>query len=386
MTIRALRAAAQIPLLRAFFGGAREYAGRGRRRRRPGLLAGVASCILVSGCGTDTPRDVLLVTVDTLRADHLGLYGYSRDTSPNLDRWFQHAAIFERAYSAEANTSPSVVSLLTGRLPQDHGVRLLYQLVPEGTILLPDLLSPTYQTAAFVSNPVLSNEAMGISGRFDHYDDFVDESGPAFYERNARRTTDAVLQWLREHRDRGRPLFLWVHYIDPHGPYRAPGEWPRKFRHDHPRPIEALAVPTYQRDPEVSDGLEYVDRYDEEIRYVDSEIGRLLDAYAAMAPVDQALIVFTADHGESMMDHEAWFTHGHHVYEEIVRVPLMVRGPTVPRGRYSQVTSGSDVAPTILAFTGATPHHPLPGSDLREGRYLPTDRVVFTEATTGFGQ
>ena len=118
-----------------------------------------------SGSGSG---DILLVTVDTLRPDHLGIYGYARATSPNLDRWFADGAIFERAYATEANTPPSVVSILTGLLPQEHRVRLFYQLLPQETRLVSELLPPAYQTAAFVSNIVLTDEALGAAGRFDH--------------------------------------------------------------------------------------------------------------------------------------------------------------------------------------------------------------------------
>ena len=119
--------------------------------------------------------DVLLLTVDTLRAQQLGIYGYGRATTPRIDRFFADGIIYLRAYSTTASTSPSVISLLTGRLPQEHRVRLLYQLVPEDMRLITDFLPFEYQTAAFISNVVLSGEAMGIANRFDHYDDFVDE-------------------------------------------------------------------------------------------------------------------------------------------------------------------------------------------------------------------
>lgn len=348
------------------------------------LLAGALAC----GGESATPAgggDVLLVTVDTLRADHMGIYGYARGTTPNLDRWFASGLVYERAYSTEANTPPSVVSFLSGLLPQAHGVRLFYQLLPEQTRLIPELLPERYQSAGFVSNMVLTDEALGIASRFDHFDDHVDQREPyrKVYERNARRTTDAALLWLADGRDRARPLFLWVHYIDPHGPYRPPAEWRERFEHSEPRPIDPSRVPRYQREPGVTDGLSYVDRYDAEIAYVDAEIDRLLRGYAATRPIDEALLVFTADHGESMMEHERWFTHGYHVYEEIVRVPLLLRGPGVAAGRTERPSSGIDVFRTVLAFAGA----PEAGAaadalDLRQPARIPESRTLFTEATS----
>ena len=167
-------------------------------------LALLALC----ACSSEPAGDILLITVDTLRPDHLGLYGYERATSPNIDRHFANAAIFERAYATSANTSPSVISILTGQLPHDHGVRKFYQLLSDDVQLVTDLLPDAYQTAAFVSNIVLTDEAMGIARYFDHYDDHVDEreSTRKIFERSAQRTTDAALLWIAEHRDPERPL------------------------------------------------------------------------------------------------------------------------------------------------------------------------------------
>jgi len=341
------------------------------------------SCLFVES----RPPDIVLITVDALRPDHLGLYGYARDTSPHLDRFFASGAVFERAYSTQSNTAPSIVSILSGLYPQEHRVRLLYQLVPENCRLLPDLLPEIYQSAAFVSNFVLTDEATGLAARFDHYDDFVAESVPGrkVYERAAERTTDAALAWLKTERDGERPLFLWIHYIDPHGPYSPPEGWQSVFGHQEPLLIEPEKIPSHQVFDGLFDGREYVDRYDEEIAYTDAQIGRLLAGYETLAPLDEAFIVFTADHGESMMEHERWFSHGYHVYEEIVRVPLMVRGPGVETGRRSDLVSGIDLAPTILRFTGAaqvpSPEIVLSGIDLFDSRFAEPQRTIFAEAT-----
>ncbi|MBW2416934.1 MAG: sulfatase [Deltaproteobacteria bacterium] len=326
---------------------------------------------------------ILLVTVDTLRADHMGLYGYARATTPQIDRFFgERGRLFLRAYATSAYTSPSVVSVLTGLLPQDHRVRLFLQLLGDEIPLLSEMLPAPYESAAFVSNSVLTDEAMGIGHRFDHYDDFVGEreANRAAFERTARRTTDAVLRWLRDERDPDRPLFLWVHYIDPHGPYGPPEEPPLRFSHDQPLPIDIARVPVVQRRRGQDDGLDYVDRYDEEIAYADAQIGRLFDAWAEIGPVDDSLVLFTADHGETLMEHERWFDHGYHVYEELVRVPLLLRGYGVPPGRSEALVSGVDLVPTILGFAGAPVDPALPGFDLRDPEAIASDRAVFAEA------
>jgi len=343
--------------------------------------AALLALLLACGGTPKRPGDILLITVDTLRPDHLGLYGYERATSPTIDRWFVDAAIFEGAYTTNAHTPPSVVSILTGQLPQEHGVRLFYQLLPRGVLLIPDRLPDSYRTAAFVSNVVLTEEALGIASHFDHFDDRVDEKEPhrRVYERNARRTTNAVLLWLAEHRDPECPLFLWVHYNDPHGPYRPPSDAVVSFQHEGRVPVRNKRILRYQREKGVADALDYVDRYDEEIAYVDAQIGRLLDGYAQRHDPAAALMIFTADHGESMIEHERWFTHGYQVYEEIIRIPLVIRGPGVGRGRRQGVVSTIDLMPTILQFAGASAPG-LEGRPLLRGlEQESSDRIVFAE-------
>ena len=335
--------------------------------------------------------NILLITVDTLRPDHLGLYGYERQTSPHIDDWFGNDEVYESAYSTEANTTPSMVSLLTGMLPQDHGVRLLYQRISPKVVAVSDFLRRAgYEMAAAVSNLVLTGEASGLDTRFDYYDDNVDEPEPknSVYERRASRTTDAAIEWLTAHRSSGRPHLLWVHYIDPHGPYLPPDDRPTEFSHVGERPlgVDITRVSAYQLDPTVTDAMEYVDRYDEEIAYTDREVGRLLAAYSDMGLSDGALMIFTADHGESMLNHEQWFAHDYHVYEEIIRIPLMIRRPEENRKsvRIATPVSHADLFPTMLREAGLplpdTYGQPLPLQDHDAGR------DIFAEASTGFGQ
>jgi arylsulfatase A-like enzyme len=351
------------------------------------LLAALLTGLAATGCGGPDgrppgPGDIVLVTIDTLRADHLGLYGYERATSPRIDAFFRDGAIFERSYSTEASTSPSVASILSGLPAPEHRVRLFYQLLPEDVTLVSDRLRGSHQTAAVVSNMVLTDEAIGMGGRFEHYDDYVAtrESRRQIFERDARRTTDAALAWLATKRDPTRPLFLWVHYIDPHGPYDPPEE-PVVFPPAERRPIPIERVPRYTRAEGVDDGNEYVRRYDAEIAYCDREVGRLLDGLATHLELEDTLVVLTADHGESMMEHERWFTHGYHVYDEITRVPLLLRGPGVPAGRHAQLVSGLDVAPTLLAFAGLERPSGLEGLDLREPDAWDPGRIAWSEAS-----
>lgn len=365
---------------------------RKRARSAVALLAALAPLVLAacSGSARTAPGragrpHILLITVDTLRADHLGIYGYPRRTSPNLDRWFADAAVFARSYATQTYTPSSIASILTGRYPQNHRVRAFFQLLPHKTALVTDLLPDGYQTAAFISNAVLTDEAMGMGSRFDHYDDFVDEKEPyrPVYERNARRTTDALLNWLATDFNAEQPSFLWVHYIDPHGPYDPPPEWTPSFTHEGRIPVDPEKISEWMLEPSVSDALDYVDRYDEEIAFLDVQVGRLLDSYTEAVDPDDAYMLFTADHGETMIEREMWFSHGYNVYEELVRVPLMIRGPGVEPGIRTKPVSGIDLVPTMLAMAAAPPLEDLPGRDLTSYEDIRADRILFTEASFG---
>lgn len=356
--------------------------------------------VLALACGTaeeipapadGAPRNVVLVTIDTLRADHLSLYGYPRATTPEIDRWLGGGIVYERAYSTDSSTAPSAASFLSGLLPQEHRVRLLHQLLPADVSLVTDHLPDAYETAAIVSNAVLADEAIGFARHFDHYDDRVDEPEPRrrVWERSAARTTDAALAFVDGRDDPARPLFLWIHYMDPHGPYRAPDAFRGRFEPPPGPPIAiepARMIARYLVEPGLSDARAYVDRYDEEIAYTDAEIGRLLDGLDRRLGLDGALVALTADHGESMTDHNYWFTHGYQVYEELVRVPLALRAPGVASARSRALVSGVDLAPTILRFAGVPVPPALRGVDLLAPGRIEDDRVVFVETTMQEGQ
>ena len=327
--------------------------------------------------------NVVLISIDTLRPDHLSLYGYPRETSPEIDAFFGKSELWKNAYAAEASTAPSVVSLLTGRLPQNHGVRLFYRHLGDDIPTLADILTTNgYDTSAIVSNIVLTAEATGLDQRFDHYDDFVDEREGIrkVWERRASRTTDAALEWLGNRASSASPHFLWVHYIDPHGPYRSPADKPRSFSHEGRQEIPLNRVPRYTRlkeDP--TDGLLYIDRYDEEIAYMDREVGRLLDEYKTAGLVENTIFIFTADHGETMTDADRYFTLGYDTLEPVMRVPLAVRRPGNPDGVSTQPVSTMDIAPSVLAWLG------LPVPTYMDGFPLgdrPAEAPVSLEATS----
>jgi len=269
------------------------------------------------------PRTVVLITIDTLRADHVGAYGYAAARTPALDGLARDGVRFEQAYAAAPITLTSHASLMTGRYPPGHGAR------HNGMRL--DLKTPTlaerftqagYQTGAFVAAFPLDRR-FGLIKGFQHYGDTMprDASGHVTNDRPGRLVVDDALGWFDTHRqDR---VFLWVHLFEPHAPYGNPDD-----------PAQAAR-------PAIA-------RYDDDIAEADAQVARLLAALDRT----QTLVVMAADHGEAFGEHGE-ISHSLFAYDTTLRVPLIVAGPGVPKGIVIQDTvSLVDVAPTIASLAG----------------------------------
>ncbi len=313
------------------------------RRRVLGLVAAaaaLAAALWLARAGPTRPN-VLLVTIDTLRADRLGCYGYTAGATPVQDALAGRGVRFATAIAHAPLTGPSHASLLTGLTPLRHGVRdngrpTLAATVPT---LAEAFRDAGWRTAAFVSGFPLDHR-FGFDRGFESYDDRLprgsDPRRAAFVERTAERTTGAVLRWLGTAAP-SAPWFLWVHYFDPHAPYEPPPEQAARFAG---RP------------------------YDGEVAFVDAQLGRLLQAVENGNRGRETLVLVTSDHGESLGEHGEE-THGVFIYDATLRVPLVLAGPGVPRGRVSHtVARGIDVAPTLLALAGAPPLRGAQGRSL----------------------
>ena len=361
--------------------------------------------LMLAACAPETPRGparaVVLVTCDTLRADRLGCYGYERPTSPNLDAFARECVVFDSAYACAPMTLPALSSLMTGRMPSEVGaVPGNTSLVPAEVETLAERLSAAgVTTGAVVSNWLLRRQSespdAGLPQGFDAFDDTMTtrERNRPMFERLAPDTTDAALAWLERNGSR-RPWFLWVHYQDPHGPYKPPEELAQLFDAEVPAGPELKVgkgpsglgrIPRYQALGEERRAGVYRDRYDAEIRLFDRELGRLLDALRENG-LDDALVIVSADHGESLGEHGWWFCHGETLQRELVRVPLIVRyprgvpGPGVrgPDGisRCTLPASHLDLWPTVLEALGVED----PGSSgLSLLGELPLERVLQQE-------
>ena len=343
--------------------GALLWGGRGRHLATPSFTPALQPAV--------RPTNVVLISIDTLRPDHLSLYGYRRQTSPHLDAFARAAMTYDNAYTTATFTAPSVVSLLTGTLPAVHGIRFLFQKLPASAWTLPrHLHAHGWWTGAVVSNFVLTASSSGLAPQFDEYDDAVVEQElrrKKVVQRAAEDTTQAAVAWLR--RSRERPFFLWVHYIDPHGPYAAPSPFDRRFDGSAGRRVKEAKIPAYQRIFHIAELGYYVDQYDGEIAYTDEHLGRLLAEVNALGLLANTMVIITSDHGESLTERHGgkgvFFDHGHHVWEELARVPLIVYRPGGPVGRSGALVSLVDVAPTVLDALGVPrPELPLDGVPL----------------------
>jgi arylsulfatase A-like enzyme len=372
-------------------------AGGGRRYAlRPGLgsllLSLLAAPVLIASLGfiyesamaraphdrlkSSAPRDmnVILIVIDTLRADHLGSYGYHEATSPSLDAFAQAGARFAHSYSNAAWTKPSVASIFTSLYPSEHGATHFEVILPGAVRTLAEILFDAgFGTYAQVTNPnlksifnfdqgfavfddysvrdrlylaalrklpLLSGRLKAITGRYFNFRDYE----------GIERANARIIRWVESNQD--QDFFLYLHYMDPHSPYSAPPPYDALFE----KPEKAAVAGS--RDQLIAD-------YDGEIRYVDDNLGRLFAVLRDLGIYEKSLIVITSDHGEAFGEHKLW-GHGASIYQNQIRVPLIINFPgTIPGGVVvDEAVSSVDVAPTILDIVG------IPRPSEMEGRSL----------------
>lgn len=362
--------------------------GRVERPLRLGMLglavvsAGAALVRAVPPSGT--ARDggapnVLLVTLDTTRPDQLSPYGADNDT-PTLARLAREGVVFEEAIAAAPLTEPSHLAILTGVPPYISGVVSNGTVIGDQPALLPHRLRQEgYLTGAFVSGFPLHSK-YGWSQAFDVYDDdfgrfrglhalslvkaWDQVALPAhtLRERRGDNTTGRALSWLDQHAD--ERFFLWLHLFDPHAPYEAPAH-----PFDPPTDGEALTLPHYWPPPHkaITSTTWLEEAYRAEIRYADGLLGQVIDQLEARGVLDDTIVVMTADHGESLTEHDYLFDHGDYLYDASLRVPLIVRYPAAAKAghRVPCQASNVDITPTLLSLLGLEDDQTRYGADQR---------------------
>ncbi|MFP6662984.1 MAG: sulfatase [Deltaproteobacteria bacterium] len=313
------------------------------------------------------PTFILLFLVDTLRADHLGTYGYDRDTSPHIDALAKEALVFENVVAQSSWTTPAVASILTGVNPETHGAEHLSERMRTNIpSLAAELQSAGWRTGAFVTNTNARGE-LGFARGFDTHQLLPENTDSPGVSPSADALIERALAWI----DKTPPLktFLYLHASDPHGPYNpeppfrdrfAPGDASAGLRAS-PDPLALFRKQPRLHTEANSDLL--IARYDEEIAYTDSAFGRLRDELQARGLWEDALIVFTSDHGEEFHDH-GHFGHGRTLYGEQLDVPLVLRIPGTDPARVPELARQIDIAPTILEAAGLTPPATMEGRSL----------------------
>lgn len=349
---------------------------------RPALLLALALLSCEAGVpeapdytipGQDETRHVIVIMVDTLRADHMSLYGYDRPTTPRLDELAERGVVFERNVSQSSWTAPSVISIFSGRNVAGESLSL-----PEDLPSMPELMQQAgYETSGFVLNPLINNIENGYRRGFDFFFN--------------TRLQEKALSWIE--RQAGRNTFTYLHYILPHDPY---GENPnaavwRGTDYDVPAELQAEWLGAHERGIEYDDEIhahleDSLNGYNDDIHEVDGQVGAIIDKLAEVGDLDNAVIIFCSDHGEGLWTREVfpWFkpeemgldvryhmTHGVQLNEEQLHTPLIVWAPGAEGGKRVDVTTRNvDILPTLLELADLPWVDGLSGTSLAPHLYL----------------
>ncbi len=380
-------------------------------RWRPALAMWVAVLACwIGGCGQRQPPNIVLIVIDTLRADHLSCYGYSRSTSPHIDQLAARGTLFEQANAVASYTRPSSASILTGLYPSVHGAVTHADSIAENIPTLAERLSAVgYVTHGIYRNGNVS-ETFGFGRGFDSYTSpdkgywrELRKSGVAkTAKRFVSQTDDSLLTRQAVPFIQGvekAPFFLYLHLGGPHDPYSPPREvvapfleaplspaaemfytQPVKLQREQPAILQQMRLGLLEVDDLTR--RQVVALYDGEIVFSDQQVGAVVDALAERDLLDNTLIVVTADHGEELWDHHD-LGHGQSHYRELLQVPLVVAGPGVQSRRIETPVSLIDLTPTILDLAGTALPPELPGRSLkpslRSSRAKPAEIPVYAE-------
>jgi arylsulfatase A-like enzyme len=324
------------------------------------LAALVAALSLVATRPTPRPN-VLLVSIDSLRSDHLHAYGYPRETSPTIDALAREGALFTTALSSSSWTLPAHITLLTARPPEGQAAgRSGFKIWPETATLADTLQRSGYATAGFVSGPFLA-ASYGYGKGFEIYDESAGKGAHPHRVVTSPKLVTLTTQWLTTWYDtrRDEPFFLFLHMWDPHYDYDPPPPYDRMFDPDYAGDVDGKRYAVTDKvhagmDPR--DLAHVVALYDGEIRFTDDHLGRIVEHLRGLGVLDDTIVVVTSDHGEEFFEH-GMKGHGKTLYEEIVRIPLVMRYPRriAPGTVVAEQVRLMDVAPTILGLAKVPP-------------------------------
>lgn len=294
--------------------------------------------------------NILFITVDALRADHLSCYGYKRNTSPNIDKLSREGVMFTQAISASSSTISSVPSTMTSTYPDVHGIWEFGNFLDPTIISLGGVLRENNFSTGIITAQLFPH----LTSR----EDFI--SKKIKLDAKANEITDWAIEWLGKNKN--KRFFLYLHYFDPHGPYTPPSPYDEMYLKDkfYERGIELPllnrkrggfgGIPGYQAQGGIKDKNYYIAKYDGEICFTDAQIGRLINALEETGLLYKTIVIITADHGESLGEHDYYFDHGEYLYDNLIKVPLIIYYNSFrPLNRMiNQQVSLVDIMPTIL--------------------------------------
>ncbi len=374
-------------------------------RREVLISVGLVVAIMIGRLVAYRPADgedmnIILITIDTLRSDHLGCYGYERDTSPAIDRLAEDGVLFKQAVVQWPKTSPSFASMMTSTYGHQNGVTAVRQRLGDFNTTIAEVLRNSgYLTAGIISNGNLAVE-FNFNQGFETYEEPWTEPGVGNGDKDgcdAREITNHAVEWLDKNGGKEK-FFLWVHYIDPHARYTPPPPYDTLFVNESYVDDKDDRLPLNEGLNEDMGGIPgrsrlgdhdrlgyYISQYDGEIRYMDDQVGRLIRHIRDLDMWDNLLIILTADHGESLGEHNYYFEHGRFPYDPCARVPLIVSGGIVTRHgvQVGDPVAIMDIYPTILDYTGIHGTGSEMGRSLRgsiEGNASPGHRYIFMES------
>lgn len=334
------------------------------------LITLVLSTLLV--CSFSYSTNVIIIAVDTLRANHLGCYGYPRNTSPIIDKFAEGGVKFTHCYTPSPLTTPAFASMLSSLPPYKHGAKRNGMSVFNRTKILPQYLKRQgYYSGAFISNYTLKKDLTRLNRGFDTYTEVLDKKRWLrlfLSEGDAKDVSEKASRWL--YQNSKRKFFLWVHYTSPHEPYVYHKEFDKGFEE-----VDPSVYPEGSR-------FKKIRKYDTEIGYDDHYIGQLIKKIKEFGLYDDSLIIFMADHGESFGEHN-YFTHGRKLYNSGLHVPLIVKLPGNENAGavIERNVSLLDIAPTILSQLGIQTPEDMEGEDLFNPKS--EERVLYFEAYKG---
>jgi arylsulfatase A-like enzyme len=343
----------------------------------------------LSACGGHTvspPPNLILISLDTLRADHVGCYGYPRPTTPTIDGIAHEGVVFERTIANSPWTLPSHASMLTGLQPRHHGVRTHDSALPESIpTLASELAAHGYLTMAIVNNTYLGPR-YGLDRGFERFK-YVPESIGEGRVRSGKQQVDLATEWVNE--ASGSPFFLFLHNYDIHSDYAPSPHFEKEFAHPYAGAMtgttrDLLRVRKGEIQLSRSDLQHVVDLYDAGICEIDHELARFIGFLRQTGNLDRTILVITSDHGEEFLEHGG-VLHGRTMHRELLDVPLIIRGPSVPEGqRVLDLVQTSDIFPTVIELLGFDPVPSVDGTSLVDvwaGRRVGTPgRRAYAEA------